>query len=489
MGSAEQLSSARSGAAARTIRPGAAWGLVLIAGLCRAVLLTAVALTSWTVLPGALGFETTTVMSGSMMPRFEVGDAVVTRPIERADLTAGQVVLFDDPDAPGDLRLHRLVRARGDVLTTKGDANTTEDSSTIGYGAVHGAGFLRVPFAGLPAYWFRTQQHEPLLIGVGLVVVLLVGSRLDRRFTGGRHTRSDAPRRRGRHSVRVGGAVIPVVLVLALGAHTVVAAPESAQARFSNSTDNAPNSLAGCWDWPVRGTLPTPALAYLNYMEPSGSTTVDRSRVGVSGTLAGTVGRVGGTCELNASPYIHVGDGGASGVSVPTTGLPADVTVATWFRTSVRSGTLANAGSSASGSSGTIDRALYITSSGAVAFTAITLNLLGSPLGSASCQSPAGVANNQWHLVVATFSTTSGCTISIDGAAPIVGSAAVNTSAVNIQVLTGVTGYWRFGYDNVGFGWSNAGPTPYFQGDLDESQVYGTVLTSTQQAAILTRGH
>lgn len=111
----------------------------------------------------AFGFQTLTVMSGSMEPAIGTGDLVVVRAAVPMDLRVGDVVTFQDPDDPDKLWTHRVRSAQGQganvKVVTKGDANnTTETWYVSGDGSV-GKVFLRVPKIGL----FLAQLNTPLL--------------------------------------------------------------------------------------------------------------------------------------------------------------------------------------------------------------------------------------------------------------------------------------------------------------------------------------
>src|SRR3712207_2565699 len=119
----------------------------------RSVLATLGLLLLVSVLPVVIGWQSTVVLSGSMRPALEPGDVAVVRPVPTADLEPGQVVLADDPDLPGRLRLHRIVAVEAGGLRLRGDANPAADSSLVDPSAVHGIGTLRLPMIGLPAVW------------------------------------------------------------------------------------------------------------------------------------------------------------------------------------------------------------------------------------------------------------------------------------------------------------------------------------------------
>lgn len=131
-------------------RPVRAWLRFCAVITARAALAIVFGLTFWAVAPILIGWHTTTVMTGSMEPAIQTGDLVVSRMIDPPELRPGQVVLVNDPDHHGRLRLHRLHAVDGSELITKGDANPEVDSSPVGRADVLGIGALRVPWIGIP---------------------------------------------------------------------------------------------------------------------------------------------------------------------------------------------------------------------------------------------------------------------------------------------------------------------------------------------------
>jgi signal peptidase len=178
------------------------WSRIVAATLARGLVALLLGLAFWAAAPAVVGWQPTTVMTGSMMPRVAVGDVVISRPIEEARLAPGQVLLFDDPDREGALRLHRVDSTAPDgMLTTKGDANASADSSEVPPGDVHGIGVLRVPYIGMPIVWLHDGDRAHLVLAGLAFLVLLSITLLD----GPLRRRPDpdpadqAARRRGRH--------------------------------------------------------------------------------------------------------------------------------------------------------------------------------------------------------------------------------------------------------------------------------------------------
>ncbi|WP_182047179.1 S24/S26 family peptidase [Curtobacterium sp. ME26] len=156
------------------------WARVVVATAARAVLAALVGLAVWSAAPALLGWHPTTVMTGSMAPRLLPGDVVVSRPVAPAEVRPGQVLLADDPDHPGRLRMHRFVEPGGDgTVVTKGDANPRADSTPIERSAVHGVAALRVPFVASPVLWVREGRWVETGVLTLVVVALLALATVD----------------------------------------------------------------------------------------------------------------------------------------------------------------------------------------------------------------------------------------------------------------------------------------------------------------------
>ncbi len=162
------------GAPHAAMRDALGWGRVVVATVARGLVTALLGMALWAVAPAALGWSPTTVMTGSMEPRIAPGDVVVSRPVPTDELRPGRILLADDPDQPGHLRMHRYVEDGPDgTLVTKGDANPQQDSTPLARDAVHGVAFLRVPMLGLPVVWIREGAWDRVgALALGLVAVL-----------------------------------------------------------------------------------------------------------------------------------------------------------------------------------------------------------------------------------------------------------------------------------------------------------------------------
>ncbi|POH59756.1 signal peptidase I [Arthrobacter glacialis] len=488
------------------------WVLLVVATLARTALIFTVSLAAWSSLPVLLGWEPTTVMSGSMEPRIFTGDVVVVRPVDPTEYKSGRVVLAEDPDQEGRLRLHRVVRQDDTgALVLRGDANATDDASTVSPDAVHGVGFLRIPYAGLPGYWFNSAQWLKLALLAGTLVLLCWATTLDRALQRSRHrgdppergagTRSsDSPAGRpnadgglaalglggetgraptafrarptGRRSLRAGTAAV-VVSALVLG--TV---PVAAQAAYTSTTVNATNSFAANTFFRCSpAVLAASPSTFYQFNADADAAVADSVTPGAgNGTFQGVRPAApanNGACADdggNAATF----DGSTNSITTPVQGMaaPQVFSYEMWFRTTTTSGgklmsfvTPQNGAIAASD-----NRVLYMFNNGQLRFglTPDTVQYLTTPAA-------AGAFNNgKWHHVAATMSSA-GIKLFVDGVRTNF-SAGVTSGPVT-------TGSWIIG-TGPGNTWTTNRTSAFYQGELDDVAIYnGKALTDSEVAA------
>ena len=116
--------------------------VLLCAVLYTAVFFVVVKIQNPNAVPMPFGFGASLVLSGSMEPEISTDDLVF---VKRADeLHVGDVVLYN---TGGSNVLHRITKIDGDIITTKGDANNTEDKP-ISASVVLGVYIGKVPSGG-----------------------------------------------------------------------------------------------------------------------------------------------------------------------------------------------------------------------------------------------------------------------------------------------------------------------------------------------------
>lgn len=149
---------------------------VVTSVISRTVLGSMLGLLVWAQLPVmVLGWTAGVVQSGSMRPAITPGDVVLYQPPPRGRTPAvGQIVLIQDPTRPSRLLTHRVHHVLpGNNLITKGDANSTPDSTPVRPTALKGVARLHVPWIGLPVQLWRAKQPVPVAIMLlGLAILL-----------------------------------------------------------------------------------------------------------------------------------------------------------------------------------------------------------------------------------------------------------------------------------------------------------------------------
>ncbi|MCO8269504.1 signal peptidase I [Actinoplanes sp. TRM 88003] len=126
------------------------------------------------VAPVLVGWKSTVVVSGSMMPKIHPGDVVSAAP-PPDKIAPGTVVLVNDPARPDELLMHRVLRLDdAGRMITKGDANQTADTTPVPMANLVGVPRMRIPWIGLPYLWIRQGHYLPVgAAGVLLMALLL----------------------------------------------------------------------------------------------------------------------------------------------------------------------------------------------------------------------------------------------------------------------------------------------------------------------------
>jgi signal peptidase I len=139
--SAAAPSTPRASATGPVLRVGAAGRVLVRAGklvvrfLMVGIMIVAVAAFLFLAVgPRVFGYQTSTMLTGSMSPLINPGDVVVSVPTPVADLNIGDIVTYHIPVEDQRVETHRItsIARAGESTTiqTKGDANNGEDPWT-----------------------------------------------------------------------------------------------------------------------------------------------------------------------------------------------------------------------------------------------------------------------------------------------------------------------------------------------------------------------
>ncbi len=122
-----------------------------------------------------LGFQCYTVISGSMEPKYMVGDLLYVKKVDVNSIKAGDDITFILNE---DLVVatHQVVRvdAENQRFYTKGLANEIEDNDPVHFNNVIGVPLFSIPGLGYVSDFIQNPPGMYITIGVGVVLILFV---------------------------------------------------------------------------------------------------------------------------------------------------------------------------------------------------------------------------------------------------------------------------------------------------------------------------
>ena len=134
------------------------------------------AFTLLTVLLGLLspfGYDSYTVLTGSMAPALPVGSMVITRSVPAADIAPGDVITFQPPGR-SYLVTHRVagvvVDVAGMAFVTRGDANSAQDSWRLPINGRFARVAFDIPLVGMLRSALATPTGRIDLVALGVLL-------------------------------------------------------------------------------------------------------------------------------------------------------------------------------------------------------------------------------------------------------------------------------------------------------------------------------
>ena len=123
-----------------------------------------------------LGYEVLVVQSGSMEPNYHVGSLVYVKPVDAAELEAGDVITFE---LGGGVRgTHRIIEVLDDngslSFRTKGDNNDEADANPVSPEAIVGEVQFTIPHLGFLITFIQQPPGIYFAVSVAAVLLLLI---------------------------------------------------------------------------------------------------------------------------------------------------------------------------------------------------------------------------------------------------------------------------------------------------------------------------
>ena len=148
------------------------WVSTILVGI---VVLLAVALVGVRV----IGLQPFVVLSGSMEPTYHVGSLIYVKDVDYRTLEVGDPITY--MISQDTVVTHRIVEVLPDEsepdtlwFATKGDANSTPDSSAVHYKNVIGKPVFSIPYLGYVSHYIQNPPGKYLAISGGALLLLLV---------------------------------------------------------------------------------------------------------------------------------------------------------------------------------------------------------------------------------------------------------------------------------------------------------------------------
>lgn len=246
-----------------------------------------------------------------------------------------------------------------------------------------------------------------------------------------------------------------------------VALLPSADAGFTAKAANEANSLSSVSYFTCTAAITSDAPAVWYRLDETSGTTAQNAAQGNDGTYRGTTTKgQGRACPRDSGSAVTF-NGSSGYVSLGTNfTVPTTYSLEAWVKTSTTSGGfIGGIGASTTGASATVDRVLYLTSRGRLAFGINHAN-------KATITSTDSYNDGVWHHVAVTLGPD-GMKLYVDGA----------RVATSSTTATGTyNGYLRVGYDDL-TGWTNAPTSNYLKATLDDVAAYTTTLSASDVAS------
>lgn len=126
--------------------------------------------------PLLAGIRSMVVLSGSMEPEIQTGAVVYIQPAQSYNI--GDIVTYNTQD--GMTVTHRIVGEQlgdeGMLYTTKGDANSVNDSELIAQSQITGKTLFSIPYLGYAVNFLKTPQG--LLFAIILPTLIFISFEL-----------------------------------------------------------------------------------------------------------------------------------------------------------------------------------------------------------------------------------------------------------------------------------------------------------------------
>ncbi len=120
--------------------------------------------------PDFLGYKSFVIVSGSMEPTIQKGDAIIVKEVPQEEIKEGDIISFWEENAIITHRVKKITQDQEIILyTTKGDNNNTEDKKKVTYQQIEGKYQFKLKHFGI-----LTQMIKSKITLCFLIVLLIL---------------------------------------------------------------------------------------------------------------------------------------------------------------------------------------------------------------------------------------------------------------------------------------------------------------------------
>lgn len=145
-----------------------------ICGFLSGIILIVLALLAGVlIIPRLIGYEEMAVLTGSMEPEYPVGSLIYVKEQDPETLQVGDIITYRL--SGGTVVTHRIVEinAEEQSVTTKGDANESNDGQPVPFDSIVGKAEFKIPYLGFISMNIKTPKGIMAICGVLIAIILL----------------------------------------------------------------------------------------------------------------------------------------------------------------------------------------------------------------------------------------------------------------------------------------------------------------------------
>ena len=133
--------------------------------------------------PNFFGIKTFNIISGSMEPKININDIVITKEVDKSELIKGDIISFN---LDGEIITHRITKIEtknGELIyTTKGDNNEVTDIEHVKYEQIEGKQIGVIPKLGIVLSILKNKIVFAIILTVLIICFMIERKKISRKI-------------------------------------------------------------------------------------------------------------------------------------------------------------------------------------------------------------------------------------------------------------------------------------------------------------------